>query len=1124
MRKKRKRVPFPCRLGVYYIFDKKELRKRFLCLTPYWKYATLPREGCTLLLYSMKKTLFLCMFMATMGDLSVAADVVWDNSSTSGWDDGVSVSGGQTYSDGDTMIFQNTQGSIAVGDVAPGGIQATGNTAVNLSGGTIANSNELTISGEAGTRISISSNWNGNGNLAISGSGSRVELTGTRNSDSGTITIGDGATLAVTGGGSLFNAWNSSPVVNVNGTLVVDSLAYDSGNLGQLRDNSNALIMFGGSRLLIQQSGAATRGITINGWGSVVTIAVADNVNFTWNKSPYGSTPEIAPIATQYGESGSRLVFEVGNNSTFTCNKVLPAGCGYSKTGAGALILNEVSSLGSSDYSRTFNLEGGTLRYGVDAALGAASYVGDIKVSDGATLDLDGHISYNDIRLLAAGATLINAQNNRSAVYFATNKDGYTELNSDQMSNIGGTLSTEGILRLTLDSDLTSAETAAEDLPDWYASSGRLSGTGGVEISGTGEEAVTFTGYTQSTGTVSSEGGSVIITDVGSVTFADNAATRENGEEFARAGAIAAGDSITIETTGDISFTRNSSSHNSTGAGALYASNDVSLSSSEGRIILTDNRAGTLDDDWISGGAINAEIGSITLEAQSIEISRNLATQEGGALYSGSAITLNAVEGLVATGNNAAASGGFAYATGSLLIQSEGDVSITGNSVGEYGGAICSAAFASVSDEMEDISVAIQSQGNVTISGNRAGYSGGAIQVDGGIALVDIKGQLLIQDNTAGYDGGAMDAYKVVLSGNGETIISDNRAGEAEEEGYGYGGAISIQDGGELVLEATQANITFRDNEAATGKNDLFFQGDATAALTATEGREIRVEGGMNSSEGWGTVEVSINANGETGTVTVGGTSDIVATTTVSGGSFVLMNEAVYGRADDTGNGSSFTVTDEAYAGAKDGEHATINADTAEISNATVGNATLSIAEQVAISNSILKDVNITGSRQETSTITMEAATFTFGSGTDLTSLSVNPVIEGFSLVSGSMEVNATAEFLQAVAANGGSLAIKFFDGATEVGEGGFAISLSSELKDLLTNVYKATSYGFIDEGGNLVESLTLPVGTSFADWEQSAHAVVFTMEKLLPEPSTATLSLLALTALCLRRRRRTAC
>ncbi len=1047
----------------------------------------------------MKKSLSLLLTLGTLGQAAFAASVTWDNNSTNTWTPGVATSGGGTYSNGDTMIFDGTTGTIQTGTVAPAGIQTTSNAEVRLEGGTLTNSSGLTLSGEAGTSpsLSIASNISGTGNITVSSG--HVAFSGQRQETAGTITISSGATLDARGG-RLFHGttYSGNGSVHINGgTLIVDSLQYGTGNLGTLKDNTGSLVMNGNnSTVSIQDSGSATIGLELNGWGNNYYIKLADGKNFTWKSSDHGA------LSTTHDGSGNGLHFVVGTGSTFTMEKALAGGINIQKEGEGEMVLNATTAFTG---GRVFYVNGGTLSLGVDEALGAQAGLGDISVSGSATLDLKGHISYNKI-ILAAGGTILNGQNNRGTVSLAiTDADqNKTTLTSEQLANIGGTLSSTGILELLLEEDLACTQSA--DMPSWYTGGGRLSGNGGVEISGTSAENVSLSGYTSAQGAVSSSDGSIAITGVQDVIFRDNHATTgttDAYEDFFRAGALAAGDSVSVEASGNITFAGNSVTVNHEGGGAIYASNDVVLTAGE-TMTFSGNTAGISEsgEESISGGAIRSLMGNIDLTANQITISDNRSGGEGGALSAGLMGKLHAEGTLEATGNEATENGGLIYATDAVEITAGGDILIDGNSSGGYGGAIYTAGMGILDGQPEGVVVAVSSsQGSVQFSNNHAALAGGAIQTDYGVSLSGTSGTVILEGNSSDDNGGAVEAGSIILTGNGDTRITGNTAGNT-------GGAFSLLDGGTLTLEASRGNIDFTGNSDSTGANDITFQGAATANLTAGENQSIQMEGGMNSALD-DVVSVLINANGGSGTVVLGGTSDLVADTSISGGTLRLKDGAVYGRetAANTFRASSASVTTNGQA--------TIHTAQAELADTVAEGVTLTVSEQISLTNAELKGAHLIGTG-ESSTLTMEAARFTLSNASTLTETTTEVIAEGFSVVQGTVELQATEEFLQAVIAQGGALDIALFNADAQVGDAGLTVSISDSLSELLQNRYAVEEFGFIDANGELVNSLTLTSGQILS----TLQSVEFKVTGLIPEPTTVTLSLLALAGLCLRRRR----
>ena len=222
----------------------------------------------------------------------------------------------------------------------------------------------ITFDGDS--TVSGTGSIGGSGNLTVN-SGTVVFDGVSRPAGAGNITVASGATLEIKNGARLLKntEHNSTSQVTVNGTLKVENLAY-GGSFGNLHDNvavngyTDALILNGTTdaaaapRVEITESGSATVGARLNGWGVFFTFAVSAGKEFSWNTSGNGN------VSASSG-AGSVLVLEAGKDATFTLGKNIGTGLTIDKTGEGTLVLNSTLNI---DSGRRINIGSGTVKFG----------------------------------------------------------------------------------------------------------------------------------------------------------------------------------------------------------------------------------------------------------------------------------------------------------------------------------------------------------------------------------------------------------------------------------------------------------------------------------------------------------------------------------------------------------------------------------------------------------------------------------------------------------------------------------------------------------------------------------------------------------------------------------------
>ena len=195
------------------------------------------------------------------------------------------------------------------------------------------------------------------------------------------------------------------------------------------------------------------------------------------------------------------------------------------------------------------------------------------------------------------------------------------------------------------------------------------------------------------------------------------------------------------------------------------------------------------------------------------------------------------------------------------------------------------------------------------------------------------------------------------------------------------------------------------------------------------------------------------------------------------------------------------------------------------ISNEDGTPATMNVSSAVTLSSACLQDLALVtedatlesfdsiyifndASLMEVGTLESDAVSIT----------STAPLLDGFVSINGDLAISLSAGFLTdaLAAADGAAVDIVLtlcLDGSEIAEDGSFTFTLDDATVALLAD-YKLQEYGFYIDGElQDMGSVTLTEGAN----------VVFAvnqMSGLIPEPTTTTLSLLALSALCLRRRR----
>jgi len=506
--------------------------------------------------------------------------------------------------------------------------------------------------------------------------------------------------------------------------------------------------------------------------------------------------------------------------------------------------------------------------------------------------------------------------------------------------------------------------------------------------------------------------------------------------------------------------------------GALSAQNgDISITGVVDVTLSNNSATNETVEDYNRAGALSAT-GNVTVAAAGdIVVSGNSASvnsASAGAVYAGVDVSLSGAS-ISITGNSVGGEAEDSFSGGALrgdsgsiyLTSTEGDIKISGNTAAESGGALYAGS-----------GVEISAAGAVYISGNMTlTADGGAIYSDGDVSIsTEGEGGVSITENTAGGNGGAIFSNGTVYMSGGSYEVSGNSAGS-------YGGAIYAES---VEISADAGDITFSGNTHDGGTaNDVELDG-GTATLSASNGHTLEMQGGVT-----GAAEIAITTDADS-VVKLGGTSS-TETLTIEDGH-------VHGICDADGN-----------------------------------QAVINVSTSVTLSNACLQDIALVEDEWGEAALTSSASTYVYNDAVGMlfetlddgavNCTSSAPLLNAFASVEGDLSIGLTADFLNAALAEAGgesvNISLTLLEDTTNIGEeGSFTLSLDAALVGRL-NKCTLEEYGFYDAEGNWLGytvELTEAGGVVFS---------IIGLTDLIPEPTTTTLSLLALCTLCARRRRR---
>ncbi|MFT4197792.1 MAG: autotransporter-associated beta strand repeat-containing protein [Pseudoxanthomonas sp.] len=758
-------------------------------------------------------------------------------------------SGGTTIDDGATLaISSDTNLGASTGTLtfAGGTLETTADITssraiiLDSAGGTIdTDGNSDTFSGVI----------SGEGSLTVASSTSGGTLTLTADNEyTGTTTINEGATLALSGSGSIAD---SSGVVD-NGTFDISDT--DSGTSITTLSGSGSVEL--GSKTLTLTAASGTFSGVISGDEGSLTIS--------------GGTE----ILTGDNDYGGGTIIDTG--------ATLQLGDG----GTSGSITGDVTDDGALVFDRSDDV----------SFDGAISGSGSVTVAGTGTLTLSGSNTYTGATTIDSGAGLILLADGEDNTFSSrvTDNGSYTLETADD-----GTLTISGLTGADEGGAIYVASGAklSIDGSDGAVTFSDNSATYGGAIYNDGTATIIGTTFSSNSATY---GGAILnyatIDSIEDSTFSSNAASHGGaiynystidsitGSSFSGNSASGYGGAIynygTIDSITGSSFSGNSASGY---GGAIYNYDTITS--------ITDS---TFSSNTASyGGAIyNYDtIDSITGSS----FSGNTATYSGGAIYNGGAIT--SIEDS-AFSSNSASYGGAILNTGTLSISGS---DFTDNTATYYGGAIYNTGTLSISgsDFTDNTATyyggAIYNTGTLSITGsdftgNTATYYGGAIFNTGTLSISDstFSGNSAIYGGAIFNYGGTLTITDSTFSGN--TVISDTDI--TDEVGISASGAAIVNSAGTLNLTVSAGGTsTFSGNTADGVASSIYTDGSGTLNVSIGAGGVLDMRDPMSGEADDGTIAITQTG---TGTWKLGGSNvfsssdDGYTTFDVEGGTLYL--------------------------------------------------------------------------------------------------------------------------------------------------------------------------------------------------------------------------------------------
>lgn len=336
-----------------------------------------------------------------------------------------------------------------------------------------------------------------------------------------------------------------------------------------------------------------------------------------------------------------------------------------------------------------------------------------------------------------------------------------------------------------------------------------------VEIEKNGS--ITFTGNTAANGGAlyaASENIS-ILENTGDVTFKENVGSQNGSAIMAAAGNVSISGN-----KGNVLFDSNTNAEAVSVGGAIYAATGVTINNNTGNVTFNNHRNSSL-----SGGSIYTVSGDVSLSGNGgVSFSKSTASNEGGAIYSTSTVSLTN-NGAIKFDNNTATTGRGGAIRGVkdiTITGNTGNIDFTGNTAGTDGGAISTNTIVKDEGDVGRTYTNINGNtGDISFIGNKAAGNGGAIDLGGGngfLKMNDNNGSITFSGNTAGGIGGAINCTNgfapegqslvSIANNTGEVKFLNNRAGA-------NAGAIHIEGIGDTVTALdirNNGNVLFEKN------------------------------------------------------------------------------------------------------------------------------------------------------------------------------------------------------------------------------------------------------------------------------------------------------------------------
>ncbi|MGO4700113.1 autotransporter-associated beta strand repeat-containing protein [Dyella sp. 2RAB6] len=764
---------------------------------------------------------------------------------------GINTYTGQTSIDGGATLALSGAGSIAAssGVVDDGSFDISGTTSgadirtLTGSGSVLLGAQYLNLTNASGT---FAGNISGNGGLSIAGG---TQTLSGANTYTGQTTVANGATLALTGTGSIAD---SAGVLLNGGTFDIAGTSLGA-SITRLAGNGNVTL---GAETLTLTNGGGTYAGVIGGSGGLTVSGGAQTLSGVQAYTGATSIGSGATLALS-GPGSIAASSGVASDGTFDISGTSSGASIRALTGSGTV------NLGAQNL---------TLTQASGSFSGAIGSTGGVEISAG-TQTLSGNNSYTGATTIDSGATLALSGSGGIASSSGVANDGTFD--------IAGTTAGASIQQLSGSGAVTLGAQTLTIANAGGSFGGIISGTGGLTVAG---GAQFLGGVNTYSGLTTIDGGGVL-------------ALSGNGSIAASSGVLANGLFDIAGTTSGASI----ASLGGSGAGSQVnlGLRTLTLTQASGNFGGSIGGAGDL---VLAGGTQSLGGNNTYTGATTIQSGATLALTGTGSIAASSGVANGGTFDI--SGTSAGASIKALTGNGGVNLGAQ-TLTLT-NASGSYDGVMAGAGGVAIAGGTQVFSATQSYTGQtmvgtgamLTLTGAGSIASSGAVTVDGTLDVTATSSGATIQ----GLSGGgavSLGSQPLTLAGSGQFAGGISGAGGLNVTGAQtlsgsntYTGATAIN-GGSLSLQGAGSIATSSGLTLTSGTFDISAAGSGATVANLTGSGSVNLGGNvLNIAQATGTFDGIIGGTGgltlSGGTQTLTGVNTYTGATTINGATLAL--------------------------------------------------------------------------------------------------------------------------------------------------------------------------------------------------------------------------------------------